>query len=263
MSHKVNIIIIGAKEAVNEETDYYFDWNNPLQAPFDALSVLKYEIEGYGYEVSITCVDCLYPVSRKDQCFMIEKGNFDIREPHRYLQDGAQNIVIEFTNMLNETWCSGIGKENMAFMRQYKEYNFALLACGCCWDKGFPSEAIKRIVERGYKTPTDPWDDAGFLQSKSYVDDFKRDECMEEMQPFLQGIFQVMGSLMCRGMDGRYEVEEPLREALLKMNEDSRSFGEMAYDINRFIVGDVRWNKIPRNTRVEMTRVIFGNVEIF
>jgi hypothetical protein len=136
-----------------------------------------------------------------------------------------------------------------------EKYNMSLIACGCCWNKGFPIDILKTVIEHKLYTPTDPMNISSYLTSISYSIYNK-----EYMKPFYKGIHQILGSLMLRGYKDNYKLEEPLRE-LFKIIDTPLNNSQIE-EFNLFINENIHWNQLSRTIRLLMTKYIYNiNIE--
>jgi hypothetical protein len=219
------------------------------------MIVLNEQLKLLGYDPTIKLVDGCYPSSSKDTSFSIIKGSFDIMDP-MYLDKDAHNVVVEFCNLMDENW-NGWGQNSdngLAFYNKYKDYKFAYLACGCMWKRGFPSDAVIEIVSKDYQTPRECWSVNAYLDCIQMVEEIKEDGMEEALQSFLKGVYEVMGTLKYRGRPGDWSLEEPIRDLLQMVVIPV----EYAGNIERFISGDIRYNRLSLDTRMYINTLVYG-----
>ena len=246
----INLIIIGAKSSDIEMSDDYTEWNNPNQASYFVLKQLLLEIKN----MKIFCLDGDYPknitcVAQNDIQFIKE---YYIRSTTdtKYFDINSHNIIIEFCNLLDENWCSSTTDYNV-----YDEkYNITFVACGCCWDDGFPVDTLKTIIQHKLYTPLDPMNITSYLTSISYSK-----YNVEYMKPFYKGIYQILGTLMYRGYSQNYKSEDPLRELFKIIDAPLNSSQNDEFKL--FLNESIHWNQLSRIIRLLMTKYIY-NIDI-
>lgn len=248
MSHlnlNLNLIIIGAQRHDIELSEDYKEWNNTNQASYFVLKQLLSEFKN----MKISCLDGNYPSNIDNDDIRYVKEYYNLPET-KYFDIDSHNIIIEFCNLLDENWCSSKTNHHV-----YDEkYNISFVACGCCWNDGFPIDTLKTIIQHKLYTPFDPMNITSYLTSISYsVYD------TGNMKPFYQGIYQILGTVMFRGYSQNYTLEEPLRELFNIIDAPLNSSYNNEFKL--FLEGSIHWNQLSREIRLLMTKYIY-NIDI-
>ena len=150
---------------------------------------------------------------------------------------------------MNENWCC-ISNENCVYD---KEYKISWLACGCSWQDGLPIKTIKSVITNKLYTPFDSTNVDSYLTTINYNNSINN----SDMIPFFQGIYQALGTLMYRGNSNNYTTEKPLRELFKLIGIPSEI--EEKEKFKNFIDEQIHWNLLSRNTRLYMTKFIYGD----
>jgi hypothetical protein len=233
-----NIIIIGANE-------------NEMQASHKDMCLLMNLFEK-GH-CQIFCYDPLYEKSGIIDDICYKKELFLIGDTHMFEKD-AKNIVIEFCNLLDENAIHHNLYQHMSLL-PYKGYNMVFLSCGCDWNKGFPIESIMYIIQNdNIITPIDALSVDSFLYAISsihYIYQNKLEVCSE---PYIKGLYQVLGSLKWR----KEESEYILRELLQVLGNDIPELSEIHRDsLREFVNSEKQWNKLPWQFRESISMFIY------
>lgn len=260
---KVNIIIVGAFNYCNQDVNIdmlnnYKKWNNPLQACHNDIENLVSSLQDIGFKkIRVICIDPLYPFNKTDIC---TKHIHYINEHFRvgdtdFLSKSGHNIIIEFANLLDEYFPS---KDNCQAdcMKLYNDYKVSIVSCGCAWQKRFPMELIMKLITEDVYTPTDVSDKYSYLYAKEFNELY--DEPL--FQPFCQGLYETLGSLMWRGCrDNNYKYEDVLHNVFTFIDRTKTSFPEdVQDDLSRFIKYEVHWNQLQHSTRRYLNEYIYG-----
>lgn len=245
-----NILIIGAKDCVH-------NINNVYQAYHIDMCNLK---NTYGEQnISITCFDMLYDKSYELDGIQYKKEVYSIDDV-RHLKKTCKNVIIEFSNFLDENNIN----HGIYFNKELFDYNIVYLACGCGWNKGFPSECISMSIEnQNIHTPFDCNNIDNFLYVISSTHSIYQENKQDIMQPYLKGIYQVMGTLKWRGSQANeYVSEKVLRElfVLIGTEDMSEITDEDSVELKAFVAHQKHWNQIKWSTRENMTKFIFGDI---
>lgn len=251
----INIVIVGAanwSNGVDPRTiESPVEWNNPQQAKFQDLLQLRFVLQGKGHIVTMVCLDLSYRDNTDNFGVIQLKEAFCVDNPV-HLRKDCLNVVVEFCNLLNEEWCMSFQQPRIG---QLKDYRVALVACGCAWDKGFPSSVVGTIVDQELVTPMDPFLVDNYLSLIGQTDAFRSQGILEMMNPFIKGCFMVMGTLLIRGYKGNdYATERVVRELVeLTMPVD-------APEVQEFLAGNKPWNYMSRATREALCHYVYGMV---
>jgi hypothetical protein len=247
-TQQIKIIIVGGCKTINgypiDLTVDATEWNNPNQASHYALIMLlqKYNIK------EISCYDYLYPNNNDETGIKYHKKGFLQVEADLNLNEECHNIVIEFCNFYHEDWTSdGLGKPFIE-----SKYKVSWLSCGCMWKNGFPFDAIDKIIQEKLYTPFDSMNVDSYITSIIYSSSITE----EFMKPFMNGVYQVLGSVMFRGCSAtNYTCEEPLRQ-LFTLIETPLNQKENE-EFNRFLDGSIHWNTLPHIIKQKITQLIY------
>lgn len=245
------LVIIGAckpknRSSIHEQDIDVTEWNNPNQAGHYTLVMLKQEYP----DIEIICIDPLYLNDAFINDIKYVKDYFKQVEVVSVLDKKSHNIVIEFCNFYNENWSSdGVGKPYID-----SKYKVSWLACGCMWSDGFPKDAFDKIIQDKLYTPFDSTNVDSYLTSIGYTSSIKE----KFMKPFMQGIYQVLGSIMFRGCAATdYLCEEPLRE-LFQIVDSPLNYKQQE-ELQIFINGEKHWNNLSLEIRRNISEFIYGN----
>lgn len=248
----INLIIIGAKADGTRELI-----NNSLQAHHKDLCNFKSL-----YDANIFCYDIGYCQNevKDDIYYVADKYNLgDIS----IFQLDAINIIIEFCNFLDENYLNHgeYGQYQHENMLNYIPYRVALLSCGCGWQYGFPIQCLKNIIEHKLLTYFNAYDVDCFLSTISNVQyitnaDF---ENISDMQPFLDGMYQVMGTLKWRGCESdNYKSEVILRELFTLIIDNVSINNDDKNDLLSFIENKKHWNNLKWSTRIALSEFVYS-----
>ena len=251
MSRKVNLLIVtdqGEKDNFCIGLNCWRPKHNEGEFGklyFDEVMMCCNRLANDGYNVSVKFVDRIYEFtsSQASQFSSIKYDDFNINDP-KYMDKDAHNIVVDFVNLLDENWVAfDMHEQRMGLYEAYKDYKFALLACGPFIKKGFPNDAVMEIVKKGYETPRQYWSAKGFCDAIALSNRFKNEGIENTMKPFMQGVFQMIGTLQYRGMAPNYSSEEPVRDMLKIRNiiQDPSA--------KKFINGEIRFHEIAMHIK--------------
>jgi hypothetical protein len=248
----INLIIIGAKADGTRELI-----NNPLQADHSDLCNLKSL-----YDANIFCYDLGYCQNEvKDGIYYIA-DKYNLGDTSVFLLD-AINIIIEFCNFLDENYINhgDYGQYQHENMLNYTPYKVALLSCGCGWQYGFPINCIKNIIEHQLLTYFNAYNVDCFLSTISnvqYITNLEF-ENVSDSQPFLLGMYQVMGTLKWRGCEAdNYKSEIVLRDLFtiiidnVNINDDDKN------DLLAFVENKKHWNNMKWSARIVLSKFIYS-----
>jgi len=241
-----NIIIVGAR-------DQEYNVNNSSQASHIDLCNLKNIFEN----VTIKCYDPLYNNSFDLDGIEYIKDLFYINDTN-YFKKEAINIIVEFCNLFDENDINNSKYYNSEIFN----YNIVYLACGCSYDKGFPIECISLIMNTsGIYTPFDNKNIDSYLYSVSIVNNIYNENKEDIMEPYLNGLYHILGTLKWRGYRGdNYKSEHVLRElfTLIDINTIENINDTNKKDLYDFVKNKKHWNKMNWNTRENITKFIYG-----
>jgi hypothetical protein len=232
-----NIIIVGA-------------FDNVLQAKHTDLVSLHncFEIGN----CQITCYDVLYDASGEidNICY---KNELFILGDTSCLQKDANNIIIEFCNLLDENAIHHNLNQHSCLVK-YKDYKMTFLACGCGWNQGFPIQCIMHIIQSYIYTPIDALSIDSLLYAISSIEYIYQNQLEHVMQPYLQGIYQVLGTCKWR----TNESENIMKELFCILGTDIPSLSDIHKDcLQEFINGKKKWNQLPWQFRESISNFIY------
>ena len=261
MNNKINIIIIGAK---NYNEDYDKDnietFNNQKQAEYNTLIILKNNLEIKNYIVSITCFDGGYVNNISDGPIKYINEYFALGDT-KYLDKNAHNIFIEYCNLLDEYFVtkSGPFDNQVQNILKYNDFKITFLSCGCSWNLDFPYDLVNIIIKKKYYTPTDVYNADSFLISIGINNNID-EKNQKIMIPYMQGIYQILGSLMWRGWNDDYSSENVLYD-LFNIIDDGyfKLTIEEKNELKKFTNKEIHWNALNRNIRCYFTKYIYGS----
>ncbi len=233
-----NIIIIGAND-------------NELQASHEDMCILMSFFEK-GY-CQIFCYDPLYEKNGIIDGICYKKELFLLGDTHVF-QKNAKNIVIEFCNLLDENAIHHSLYQHMSLL-PYQDYSVVFLACGCGWNKGFPIESIMHIMQNdNITTPVDALSVDSFLYAISSIHYVYQNKLEIGLEPYIRGLYQVLGTLKWRKAESEYVI----RELLQVLGGDIPELSEMQRDsIREFVNGGKEWNKLPWEFRESISMFVY------
>jgi hypothetical protein len=233
-----NIIVIGA-------------FDNALQAKHEDL-VSLYNFFETG-KCIITCYDVLYDTSREKDNITYKNDFFDLGETC-CLQKDANNIIIEFCNLLDENAIHHNLNQHVCLVK-YEDYKMTFLACGCGWNKGFPIECIMHIIQSyNIYTPTDALSVDSFLYVISSIEYIYQNKLEHVMEPYIQGIYQVLGTCKWRAN----ESENIMKELFCILGTDIPGLSDMHKDcLQDFLENKKKWNQLPWHFRESISNFIY------
>jgi len=255
--HKINIIIIGAYnygKPLNIDTiNNPIKWNNQLQASFRDMKDVMQTLKSFDYDVEMKCIDFMYSSTKSVDDIHFINQTFTIGDT-QYLCKNSHNIIIEFANLLDEYYVTKNGTSHCDCLKLYNDYKITFVSCGCGWDKGFVKDLIYLLVENCIYSPTDCYDENSYISAIYFNKVYKE----SVYKPYCQGLYQLLGSVMWRGCkDNEYQYEDILLKLLKKI--DINIFEEnIKSDLQRFIDKEIHWNNLNRQTRLFMTKHIYG-----
>jgi hypothetical protein len=265
----LHLIIVGAAAPRLDLGPVPMRWNNPLQA--DIREVLRFAAEmraARDAKVKVTFIDPAYPgVEEIDhgQCdeddivlgsYSWCREAFDLKNAQLHLKEGWTNVVVEFYNPLDENWAMYGMDAAPTYLTEYKDRSLqtrlVILACGCMWDRGFPTECIRRCLEDKITTPLNSFN-WGMFEILLQTD---KEECMV---PYFRGAMGVMGSLMCRGMSNDFSTEEVVRDFARSGSISAFMVdNDMGAELMQFADGTKHWNFLSRALRETVARAVYG-----
>lgn len=245
-----NIIVVGAKDSL-------CDGNNMFQANHkDLCNVLSYD-----KNIGISCYDMMYPKTYILDNIQYVKDQFLIGDI-RYLKKDNMNIIIEFCNLLDEYDVNN----GLCFNKQIFDYKIAYLACGCCWNKGFPIECIKTIIENQvFYTPFDYKYVNSYLDVISIIHYIYNNNNPCIMEPYIKGLKCTLGSLKWRGSQtDNYASDGVLRELFIligyenvdELNDEDHS------EIQKFVSYQKHWNQLKWSTRENVNKFLYKEINL-
>jgi hypothetical protein len=249
----MNVIIVGAKN--DEVCDTIDSWNNPKQAKHSDLVLMK-EM----FECDIICYDLGYSYDKELDGIQYVNQIFYL--DGMALNSQKLNVIVEFNNMLDENYINhgedNVQHHNLKKLRE-TEKKVAILACGCSWSKGFPSECISYLYYGSLTTPCDAYnvDNLLYVISNTQCIRSLAEKDKEIMYPYQLGLYQTMGTFMWRGYEGdQYKSENVLRELFGLIGVDCVKEGYD--DLICFVKGSKHWNNLPWNVRKELSEFVYG-----
>lgn len=253
----INIIIIGGKKNINNDKDYK-RWNNDKQANYYDIVYLINNIKTIGYkEIKTYCIDPLYIESVSRDCNDISyiKSAYILGDTS-YCDINSHNIFVDFSNMLDEffvTKDTDYNKQAENIMK-YNEYKITWLSCGCGWFHFFPMKLLMHVIENNIYTPTDYKCKSSYLKTI----EFNKKHNNILFKPYCQGVYEILGSFIWRGMNNSNEYEEIIHELLedFKNNFDYETQKELEKIENK----SIRWNMLNRTVRVQVNKYIYGTL---
>jgi hypothetical protein len=210
----INIIIIGGKN--NIESTYkknnVLTYNNPYQANHLTLIELinhYRNINIYNYDMYEFENNYIY---NTNNIFYFNEL-YNLGDTTYIDKNATHNIIIEFCNILNENDINNDGNDYYDKIIKYNEYNLTWISCGCMWNKGFPINLIKYIIDNKYYTPIDFNSPQSFLDAISNSQRIINENNEDLMKPYSQGVYQMLGTLFWRGYkNNNFKNEKVLYE---------------------------------------------------
>lgn len=266
---KVRLIIVGAYNYTHHNSDNitidsinnFRKWNNPMQAKHTDIVKIMNDIlcdhsDINPSDIDCICIDPLYKFNTSDTDTNIHyiTDSF-VYGNAKYMQKNCHNIIIEFANILDEYFVTKpcINKENSKTI--YNDYKITLISCGCAWNKSLPCTLIRNIIENQIFTPTDYHN----KQSLIYASNVSKIYNEELFQPYFQGLYQVLGSLLWRGCkDDNYYYENVLYAFFEEILQTETFEDSVQNDIIRFLLHEVHWNELDRKTRNTANEYVYG-----
>ena len=253
-----NIIIVGP--ACNDlkiikSGNNIDNWNNINQADHCALLVLNTKYEN---RINITCYDQEYIKDYSESNIVYIKKFFSLE----CLKQDQINIIIDFTNK-SYTECLD------------KNFNIAIIACSCAWDKGFPIDIIDYIVNNDlyYKPITHdyniPYNITQIIKNIPYMLPYSIALC-ELFGPVLYISTRIFNQTLGISVDiDIAKCYENIRNILLNnviINSNKITINNNEYESNElveFIGGDdLSYRKITYKIRLEINYLIYNIYDI-
>jgi hypothetical protein len=257
----VNLIIVGAFQNNTEITIDFINnlrkWNNPLQAQHSDIVNLINDIYCDHTDVSnvkCICLDPQYKFNTSDKeynniQYIVDYFSFG---DTKYFIKNGHNIIIEFANILDEYFVTKVSQNNRHF---YNNYKITWISCGCGWNQNLPSKLIRTVIENQLYTPTDCYAPHSLI----YASNINKIYTEEMFQPYLQGLYQMLGSCMWRGTkEDNYHYEHVLKDFLEEILKTDTFEDSIQNDIIKFILCEAHWNELDRKTRKTMNEYIYG-----
>lgn len=242
-----NIIIVGAKDPNNSI-------NNINQASHLDLCKIKNMYKN----ININCYDMLYDSNYELDDIQYKIERFDFYNLDFFKKDSI-NIIIEFCNLLDE---NDINNNRYINNEQLYNYKIIYLACGCSWNKGFPIECLYFIFENNnIYTPINVNDVDSYLYIISSVHSIYQENIEYVMEPYLKGLYHIMGTLKWRGCNSNnYEHEDILRKLFILIElDDIKEISDIdKNDLELFISYEKHWNELKWSVRENITKFIYG-----
>lgn len=245
---KINIVIIGGAQACRASLDIsafnnYKKWNNPCQADHNDILSIQSILH---HKVKVYCIDPLYNFNANDKNIRYINDLFNIGDT-QYCTKSGHTIFIEFCNLLDEYY---VTKPYYVHpITAYNDYKISWISCGCMWDKGFPISLITNLVENHIYTPTDIKSYHSYIYAHKF-NDSDRDQLF---QPYCQGLYHVLGSMIWRGSSHDAVLFDLIPK--LQITEDT-----IIQDLSAFLSQEKQWNALNRDTRLKINELIFGNL---
>jgi hypothetical protein len=137
----------------------------------------------------------------------------------------------------------------------YNNYKITWISCGCCWDKTLPNKLIETVIENQLYTPTNCRDKSSYIYASNISTIYNE----ELMQPYLQGIYQMLGSFMWRGCkQDDYFYEKVLYDFMDDILKTETFEESIQNDIIKFVLQEAHWNEVQRKTRHMMNEYVYG-----
>lgn len=250
----INFIVIGAHLGNEEDLN-----NNTRQADIEDLIFFKENMKNKLYNVSITCIDPMYSHDDVIDTIAFKKMYYNLGDTSLFSVDN-HNIILEFANIMDENHINH-GEFNKQYENnvKYAGYKFTWISCGCSWDKYFPQKLLETVILKQFYTPVTQNIESFMYAIKISKDINEYPKFFKEvMQPYSQGTYQSMGTLLWRGcLSDNYKSENVLRDLF----EYTQTIPEdlSNEEINDFISSKIHWNELSRKTRESATRYIYGS----
>lgn len=259
----VNIIVIGgfnSRDQLLINPDDIETWNNPEQANYNVLLALYQNLIDQEYDITILAFDGMYPATCNTSIIPHYKENFYLSSVEYYRKNSI-NIVVAFCPVgLDETWVSTMNQPPVN-LQDVKDYSFALIMCGCLWNKGFPVDTIMGVINYKLTTPIDYSSIDSYLDMISTVSIIKKNNIFADMVPFIKGTFTILGTLMFRGCATTdYGTEHVIRELVSILDLDKYfEDKEIKNDLENFMTSKLKhWNQMKRQTRLALCNLVYG-----
>jgi hypothetical protein len=205
--------------------------------------------------VECICLDPQYSINACDKEYQIQYicDCFYFGDTKHFIKNG-HNIIIEFANILDEYFVTKSSENNRHL---YNDYNITLISCGCAWNKNLPSKLIRTVIENQLYTPIDCYAPSSFIYASSVNKIYNEDL----FQPYLQGLYQMLGSCMWRGTkEDNYHYEHVLKDFLEEVLKTDTFEDSVQNDIIRFILSEAHWNELDRKTRKTINEYTYGTL---
>lgn len=251
----VNIIIIGAAFTTKTlDSNDFESWNNPKQADITVLNLYNLYFDLNKYNINIKCFDYIYPKKFKYNNIEFFNTNFILGDITA-LDINAHNIIIEFCNLYNNNWCSCDYEYKL---KLYEDYKISYLTCGCLWDKYFPFEQIKIIIDNKLYTPINPFSIDSYLKLITIMSFINENKYNNILLEYKQGIYDILGSLLFRGYNLNYTTENVLYE-LFSIIELTIFNSIETEQFNNFLSKKIHWNFLSKNIRTKIIFYLYGD----
>jgi len=254
MNNKVKIFIIGAHSG--NEQDFR---NNPKQADIIDLVFFKENMINKLFDVSITCMDPMYFCDGIIDSITFKNTYYSLGDTSLFSND-SHNIIVEFANILDENHINH-GEYNNQYKNiiNYEPFKFTWISCGCMWDSCFPQKLLETIILKEFCTPVTHNKDS-FIHAINITKIIQEYPLFfqEVMQPYSQGIYQSLGTLLWRGCKSdNYKSENVLRDLFQDMQNIPDRINNQ--EIKDFVSNRIHWNELTRKTRELATEYIYGS----
>lgn len=266
---QVRLIVIGAFDYTNHNNtrdnitidfiNNFKKWNNPSQAKHSNIVNLICDILCDHPDMSgvdCICIDPMYKFDTLDEDSNIKYvvDHFVFGETKYLLQNG-HNIIIEFANILDEYF---VTKPPSNHRQQYKGYKLTWISCGCAWNHNLPNQLIRTVIENQLYTPTDCYDKQSLIYASTINKIYYEDHLL---QPYFQGLYQMLGSFMWRGCkDDNYHYENVVYEFIEEILKTDTFEESVQNDIIKFMLHEAHWNELDRKTRKTINEYVYGTL---
>ena len=139
-----------------------------------------------------------------------------------------------------------------------EKYKISYLSCGCCWNNYFPFEQIKLLVEHKLYTPINPFTVDSYFSLINIIHYINENNFVNSVIEFRQGIYQILGTLICRGYSKNYFSENVLLE-LFTIIELSIFNKQESIEFNKFLNKEIHWTLLPRNIKNKVIFYLYGS----
>jgi hypothetical protein len=192
----------------------------------------------------------MYDFTIYDNIIDYIKGRFLIGNTE-YCSINGHTIFIEFCNILDEYYVTKNDYEHP--IMNYNDYKITWVSCGCSWNQGFPSKLINYVIQKELYTPTD----INSYYSHLFAYQFNKANENSYMQPYCQGLYQILGTYLWRGSKDIHIYESVLLDLVPKLisyvdEQDERN------ELIKFSQREIRWNSLQRKIREKMNTMVFG-----